>query len=619
MKKMVMLLLFCGSFFALTGQVDALNLPVEDTIPSYRSQDTLLIDQKPDTVSDSMDLALNYLKEMYRDKDQWITPDDSLRLAIGRLITYVENGPIGSTVNFLRTYPFDLLKEPSDVVQSEAVQEEKRGDTLFLPFVQDTLKVDSLTLPIDTTRIPVQDTILKEITDSIYFTSPDSISSLELRVPQTDTLQIIFTDSTRLIFQDTLLFEVNDVILSPLKDISKIGSADSLKNSIALLLDYIEDDSLQLWIKNLANDSTSIWLSDEIEYRRFWLKNEVYDSIGIWIQADQKNSLKFIVDDGVYFRKIGTSIKNEEYLNAKQVIEGTLQEMKPIEVQPQIWKYGGLGTLNFAQGYLSNWAQGGESSISTFTEINLFANYSRNNTKWDNMVRFKYGLIKAGDKRLRKNEDLLEINSKFGQKAFGNLGQRAIEKYGTEGIKYWYYSLLVSFKSQIAKGYNYPNDSVVVSRFMAPGYLMFALGLDYKPSDRTSVLISPITSKSTYVLDTALIDQTKYGIAANKTVYHEVGAYIKTRFLYNLNDDISVENKLDLFTNYTHNPQNIDIDWELILRMRITFYLSATISTHMIYDDDVLVPVFNNEGVKVGTGPRLQFKELLSLGFSYKF
>ncbi len=611
MKRMVMSLLFCGNLFFLTGQVDSLNLPVEDTLPSVRSQDTILIDKKTDSVSGSIDPTLNYLKQVYFDTNQWITPDDSLRLAIGRLITYVENGPINTTVDFLRTYPFDLLREHACVVQPTDEQEEKRADTLYSRFVQDTLKIDSLALPVDSVRIPVKDTIPGEITDSI--------SLLELKVPQTDTLQIIFTDSTGLIFQDTLLFEVSDSLVSPLKDFSKIGSSDSLKSSIARLLDFIEDDSLQLWVKNLANDSTSIWLSDETEYRRFWLKNAVYDSIGIWIKADHKNSLKFIVDDGVYFRKMGRSKKIEDYLNAKQVIESTLQEMKPIEIKPQIWKYGGVGALNFAQGYLSNWAKGGESSISTFTEINLFGNYSKHNTKWENTVRFKYGLIKSGDKRLRKNEDLLEINSKFGQKAFGKLGQQAIEKYGTEGIKDWYYSLLVSFKSQIAKGYNYPNDSVVVSRFMAPGYLMFALGLDYKPNERTSVLISPITSKSTYVLDTALIDQTKYGVAANKKVYREVGAYVKTRFLYNFNDDISIENKLDLFTNYTHNPQNIDIDWELILRMQITFYLSATVSTHMIYDDDVLVPIYNNEGVKIGTGPRLQFKELLSLGFSYKF
>ncbi len=619
MKRMVLLLLFCGNLFVLQGQVDSLNVPVEDTIPSIGAQDTILIDQKQETFSDTIDLALSYLKEIYLDTNQWVTPDDSLRMAIGRLITYVEHGPIGTAVDFLRAYPFDLLTEPAVGVKSEYKPAVTGEDTLYLPFVQDTLKTDSLILPVDTIQVQEQDTIPKELMDSIYFAPPDSISYLELQVPQTDTLQIIFTDSTQLIFQDTILFEISDSLLSPLKDFTRIGSADSLKNSIALLLDYIEDDSLQLWIKNLANDSTSIWLSDKIDYRRFWLKNEVYDSIGIWIQADDKNSLKFIVDDGVYFRKMGRSRKTEDYLNAEQIIESTLQEMKPIEIKPQIWKYGGVGAFNFAQGYLSNWAKGGESSISTFTEINLFGNYSKNNTKWDNTLRFKYGLIKSGDKRLRKNEDLLEINSKFGQKAFGKLGQRAIEKYGTEGIKDWYYSLLVSFKSQIAKGYNYPNDSVVVSRFMAPGYLMFALGLDYKPNDRTSVLISPITSKSTYVLDTALIDQTKYGIAANKKVYREIGAYIKTRYLYNFNEDISVENKLDLFTNYTHNPQNIDIDWEVILRMQITFYLSATISTHMIYDDDVLVPIYNNEGVKTGEGPRLQFKELLSIGFSYKF
>ncbi len=605
MKRIVLLLLLFGNLFILHGQVDSLNLTREDAIPAVGTQDTILIDQKKQILSDSIDLALKYLKEIYGDTNQWITPDDSLRIAIGRLVTYIENGPIATTMDFLRAYPFDLLKEAPVEIKPEETQEESVEDTL--------------SLPVDSVQIPVQDTIPKELMDSIYSTTPDSISLLELQIPKTDTLQIIFTDSLQSIYQDTVLFAMRDSLLSPLKDLNRIGSADSLKRSITVLLDYIEDDSLQLWIKNLTNDSTDIWLNDRIEYRRFWLKNQVNDSIGIWIYADNKNSLKFIVDDGVYFRKMGRSKKTEDYLNAKQVIESTLQEMKPIKIKPQIWKYGGVGALNFAQGYLSNWAKGGESSISTFTEINLFGNYSRNNTKWDNTLRFKYGLIKSGDKRLRKNEDLLEINSKFGQKAFGKLGQHAIEKYGTEGIKDWYYSLLVSFKSQIAKGYNYPNDSVVVSRFMAPGYLVFALGLDYKPNDRISVLISPITSKSTYVLDTALIDQTKYGIEANKKVYHELGAYIKTRFLHNFTDDISVENKLDLFTNYTHNPQNIDIDWELILRMKITFYLSATISTHMIYDDDVLVPIYNNEGVKTGEGPRLQFKELLSLGFSYKF
>lgn len=618
MKRILILILIYGNFLPLMGQADSLVISNEDTTYSV-VPDTLKTDKVPELRLDSIGIAMQYLKEIYLDSNQWINPDDSLRLTLGRILEHVENGPIKPTVAFLRSYPFERMEIPLSPVKTDEIPTKVPGDSIVIEPVQDTLMMDSLAISIDSIPLPVIDSTQLNKADSIFFTSPDSIVSLEFQIEPADTLKIIFTDSTSQVFQDTLLFEVGEATLVPLQVFSQVGSTDSIKSSIDLLLNYIEDDSLQVWFKNITDDSTSIWLSNETAYKRFWLKNEVFDSIGIWIENDHKNSLKFIVDDGVYFRKMWRSKKPEYFLTEQQVIKSDLQKMQPIVIKPKAWNYGGLGALNFAQGYLSNWAKGGESSVSAFSELNLFANYSKNKTKWENSVRLKYGLIKSGEKRLRKNEDLLEINSKFGQKAFGRLGERAIDKYGTEGIKDWYYSLLISFKSQFANGYNYPNDSVVVSRFMAPGYLMFALGLDYKPSKTTSILISPITSKSTYVLDTALIDQTKYGVASNKRVYREVGAYVKTRFLHNFNDDISVENKLDLFTNYSHNPQNIDINWEVVLRMKITYYLSATISTHLIYDDDVNVPVYDNEGVKTGEGPRLQFKELLSLGFSYKF
>ena len=69
------------------------------------------------------------------------------------------------------------------------------------------------------------------------------------------------------------------------------------------------------------------------------------------------------------------------------------------------------------------------------------------------------------------------------------------------------------------------------------------------------------------------------------------------------------------------NPQNIDLNWEVLINMKINKFLTANIATQMIYDHDIPVPVKREEnGVKVmGTGPRLQFKEVLSLGLSYKF
>ena len=623
-KKIVIFLLFHANFFILTAQEDTLQVQPADSIEIAIRIDSLNV-SRMDTIKtykvDSVKFALNYLKDLYENDSLWEAKDDPLRNAIGNLITYVEIDPIDSVIYYFKKYPYSTwqvapvpVKEKMDTtfVPEEILPEILPFDSIFL--TPDTIQV---TYP-DTSAISPQDTTLLPEVDTSGIFQPDSIPSLGLSVPETDSLQIIFTDSTRLTINDTIRLAVGDSIVLPVRDLFSIATSDSIRYAVDLLIGHIENDSAQIWLKNLANDSTNVWLKRrESDFTRFWLKNELMDSIGIWIENDNRYSLKFMLDDNVYFRKLRKHRQIDDFVLPEEE-DKTLRKMTPIFIKPQYWKTGGIGSINLAQGVISNWAKGGESSISTLTEVNMFANYSRGNTKWDNNARFKYGLIKSGKKGLRKNEDMFEINSKFGQKAFGSLGKYAIEKYGTKGIKHWYYSFLASFKSQIARGYNYPNDSVAVSTFLAPGYLVFALGLDYKPNKQTSLLISPLTSKSTFVTDTVLIDQTKYGIDKDRKAKNEMGVFIKARFKYNFNDDISLENKLSLFTNYVKNPQNIDIDWEIILRMKITFYMDAVISTHIIYDDDVKVPVFNDEGVKIGTGPRLQFKEVFSIGFSYK-
>ncbi len=271
------------------------------------------------------------------------------------------------------------------------------------------------------------------------------------------------------------------------------------------------------------------------------------------------------------------------------------------------WKIGGSGSINFAQGYLSNWVKGGESSITTLSVVNLHSNYSKDKVKWDSNIDFKYGVLKQGDTGFKKNEDIIDVTTKIGYKAFNN----------------WYYSVMESFKSQVTNGYDYPNDSVIVSQFMAPANMHLVVGMDYKPNDNLSVLVSVMTSKSTFVLDTALIDQTKYGLEENERWKQEYGAYIKTKYKIDLTKNILLENKLDLFTNYLENPDRIDVNWELALAMKVNKYISTNISTHLIYDDNIDIPVYvvDATGNKVQNGKTkaIQFKELLSVGFSYKF
>ncbi len=282
------------------------------------------------------------------------------------------------------------------------------------------------------------------------------------------------------------------------------------------------------------------------------------------------------------------------------------------------WKKGGLISLNFSQASFTNWAAGGENALSGVALFNAFSNYKKDKNSWDNSIDLAYGLLQSGTSAVRKNEDKIDLSSKYGRYAFYN---------------HWYYSALLNFKSQFADGYNFPNDSVVISRFMAPGYLLGAIGLDYKPNDYFSLFISPVTSKTTFVNDQRLADAGAFGvdeaeydingikIKDGKLVRTEVGGYLRMTYKKDIVKNVNFGTKLELFSNYFENPGNIDVNWEILIGMKINKYLSASISTQMIYDHDIPVPFERkvNGTNQPGAGPRLQFKEVLSIGFSYKF
>jgi hypothetical protein len=275
------------------------------------------------------------------------------------------------------------------------------------------------------------------------------------------------------------------------------------------------------------------------------------------------------------------------------------------------WKLGGSGNVSFAQGYLKNWVEGGENSLSTLCVLNIFANFTKGSLSWENTAELKYGLLKSGNRQMRKNEDKIELNSKLGLKAYKSL----------------YYSMLINFKTQGFRGYDYPTDStrLLVSDFIAPAYLIFSVGIDFKPGDILSVMLSPVTSRTIFVRDggkindTTLIpgtvDQTKYGLKPGKTSKEELGAYMKSVFKYDIIKNVQLINRLDLFTDYMSHPENIDVNWEVSLTMKINKYLATTVNTRLVYDDNIKIPVPDSDK----TTKKIQFKEVLGVGFSYMF
>jgi len=281
------------------------------------------------------------------------------------------------------------------------------------------------------------------------------------------------------------------------------------------------------------------------------------------------------------------------------------------------WQKGGTITLNMSQVSLTNWAAGGQNSISGNGLLSLFAHKKNGNSSWQNYLEIGYGTIKQGkNANWWKTDDKIDFTSKFGKKAFSG----------------WYYAGLLNFKTQMTAGYKYPDESTKISDLLAPGYLLGAIGLDYNENDNFTAFFAPVTAKTTFVKDQALANAGAFGVepaiynpggemlSEGENIRTEFGGYLRLFYKKDLMENISMQTKLDLFSNYLKNPQNIDISWEVLLSMKVNKYISATLSTHLLYDDDINIAIDNdNDGTTDSNGPKTQFKEVFGVGFSYKF
>lgn len=286
------------------------------------------------------------------------------------------------------------------------------------------------------------------------------------------------------------------------------------------------------------------------------------------------------------------------------------------------WKKGGYFALNGSQVSLTNWVAGGQNSISINSLFGLYANLKKGKMTWENSLDFGYGILRQSEKLFSptgekwiKTDDRLDMNSKYGKRASQN----------------WYYAGLINFRTQTTAGYDYAIDDVTeISGFMAPGYLLGAIGMDYKPNKKFSMFVAPLTSKLTFVNDTILANNGAFGVTPaaldpltgiytpGRQFRAEFGGYIRMQYKTKLAPNVNYSTRLDLFSNYLNNPSRLDVNWENLVEIKLWKFISATLSTTLIYDDDIKISSTDESGI-VSRGPRVQFKEVFGLGLSWKF
>lgn len=251
------------------------------------------------------------------------------------------------------------------------------------------------------------------------------------------------------------------------------------------------------------------------------------------------------------------------------------------------WKKSGTVSFLMNQSSFSNWIAGGDNSIAGNFGLNYDFNFAKGKDSWDNKLIVAYGLTNIKGTGTRKTDDKFEFNSMYGRKAKGN----------------WSYSFYLNFKTQFTNGYDYSQTpKVKTSAFLAPGYLSFGPGMLWKKSDNFKINLSPLTSKITMVSDEF---SGKYGTDIGKNTRYEFGFNGALYYKSTIMENVSLENILNMYSNYLDKPMNIDIDYQLNLVMQINKYLSTNLSLHTIVDDNA--------------SSKVQFKEIFGLGVNYKF
>ncbi|RYY41011.1 MAG: DUF3078 domain-containing protein [Chitinophagaceae bacterium] len=271
----------------------------------------------------------------------------------------------------------------------------------------------------------------------------------------------------------------------------------------------------------------------------------------------------------------------------------------PTHDTTRTWKRGGIANLNLSQGTLSNWAAGGDDfSLAIGSSLSLFSSYKSPRHAWDNTIDFAFGFVRTSSLGSRKNDDRIDYLSKFGFVLTPKLNAAA----------------LFNFRSQFLRGYSYSNDEKTLSSaFLSPAYVLTSVGLDYKPTKQLSIFFSPATVRWVIVKDDSLSAKGLYGVEPGRHSNREIGAFATVNYWKDLTPNLTYKGRLDLYSNYLRNPQNVDVFFTNQISVKLWKVLAATWNVDLIYDDDARV--FGPEKNR----PALQVKSLVGLGLQVKF
>lgn len=286
-------------------------------------------------------------------------------------------------------------------------------------------------------------------------------------------------------------------------------------------------------------------------------------------------------------------------LSEREALLKRLRAARPLKR----WKIKGTQRITFDQAAFSHWVGGGNDAIALSAQLDYRFGYRRGIQDWESRIDLGYGLRDAAGEGSRKTADELHLSS----------------RYNCRYAKRWTLGEFLDFRTQFDKGYNYEVSSTdYISKFMAPGYLKTGPTLSYSPTADFYLSLSPAALKFNFVLDRTLSERGTYGVKPGRAVFTQFGADLSTYYRLVLLKRVSVENRFSLYADYLRQLGNVDVNYNMLLKLRIDKYLSTVFRLGLVYDDDAKVEIAKR-GTEVIYGKRLQLRQSLGVGLVYVF
>ena len=290
-----------------------------------------------------------------------------------------------------------------------------------------------------------------------------------------------------------------------------------------------------------------------------------------------------------------------------RIEEGVLEKPKAptfeaAQVRKRHWIRSFEASLQFSQAYVSpNWYQGGKSNLNMLAILyyNVKLNQAYHpNLLFENTFRYKLGMNNAPDDKVHDysiSDDLFQINTTFGVKA----------------AKRWYYSFTGQFKTQLLNFYP-TNSHDIRSAFLSPGELNVGIGMTYnyanpKKTFTFDASIAPLSYNLKMVLNDKVRPQ-NFGVDEGHKTKHTFGSNTELKLNWKICYNITFSSRIFAFTNY----DNAYVDWENHITFDINRFLPTNIFCNARYDT-------NTPKCDDPSWHKLQVKEIISVGFSYKF